>query len=141
MLVFCYMVTTDVSKTSMSAQEVHDSYVSLQKVERDFRALKTGLLEVRPVFVRKESRTRGHVFCCMLALKLSREMERRLLEKFGTTDSDPHAVTLSDALAALSSLCLLQYRVNEKTTVTKLPQPTANQKQILEALGVTLPAM
>jgi transposase len=137
----CYVVTTDVLKASMSAQEVHDSYVSLQKVERDFRALKTGLLEVRPVFVRKESRTRGHVFCCMLALKLSREMERRLREKFGTTDSNPHALTLSDALAALSSLCLLHYRVNEKTTVTKLPQPTANQKQILEALGVNLPAM
>jgi len=137
----CYVVTTDVLKASMSAQEVHDSYVSLQKVERDFRALKTGLLEVRPVFVRKESRTRGHVFCCMLALKLSREMERRLREKFGTTDSDPHALTLSDALAALSSLCLLHYRVNEKTTVTKLPQATANQKQILEALGVNLPAM
>ena len=24
-----------------------------------------GLLEVRPVWVRKESRTRGHVFCCL----------------------------------------------------------------------------
>jgi len=137
----CYVVTADVLKESMSAQEVHESYVSLQKVERDFRVLETGLLEVRPVFVRKESRTRGHVFCCMLALKLSREMERRLREKFGTTDSNPHALTLSDGLAALSSLCLLQYRVNEKTTVTKLPQPAANQKQILEALGVSLRSM
>jgi transposase len=73
-----YVVPTDVLKQNTNAQEVHDSYVSLQKVERDFRAMKTGLLEVRPVFVRKESRTRGHVFCCMLALKLSREMDRRL---------------------------------------------------------------
>jgi hypothetical protein len=46
---------------------------------------------------------------------------------------------LPDALAALSSLCLLQYRVNEKTTVTKLPQHSANQKQILESLGANLP--
>jgi hypothetical protein len=30
----------------------------------------------------------------MLALKLSREMERRLREHFGTTDSNPHAITL-----------------------------------------------
>jgi len=37
----CNVVTTDVLKPSMSAQEVHDSYMSLQKVERDFRALKT----------------------------------------------------------------------------------------------------
>ena len=136
----CYVVTTDVLKQSMSAQEVHDSYVSLQRVERDFRAMKTGLLEVRPVFVRKESRTRGHVFCCMLALKLSREMERRLQEKFGTTDSNPHTITMRDALAALGNLSLLQYKIDEKTTVTKLPWPRANQEQILAALSVSLPA-
>jgi transposase len=136
----CYVVTTDVLPESMSTQEVHDSYVSLQQVERDFRAMKTGLLEVRPVFVRKESRTRGHVFCCMLALKLSREMERRLREQFGTTDGNPHAITLRDALTSLASLCLMHYKVDEKTTVTKLPQPSANQAKILTALGVTLPA-
>lgn len=137
----CYVVTTDVGKESLDTQQVHDSYVSLQKVEHDFRALKTGLLEVRPVFVRKESRTRGHVFCCMLALKLSREMERRLRAKLGTTDSDPHALTLADALEALSGLRLLEYRVNEKTTVTQLPQPSDHQKPVLEALGVSLPLL
>ena len=94
----CYVVTTDVLKPNMSAQEVHDSYVSLQKVERDFRAMKTGLLEVRPLFLRKESRTRGHVFCCMLALNLSREMERRLQNQFGTTDSNSHAITVPVAV-------------------------------------------
>ena len=102
--------------------------------------MKTGLLEVRPLFVRKESRTRGHVFCCMLALKLSREMEQRLQKHFGTTDSDPHAITLRDALTTLASLCLMHYQVDEKNTVTKLPKPNASQRKILTALGVTLPA-
>src|SRR6266853_379643 len=136
----CYVVTTNVLQASMTAQEVHDSYIGLQQVERDFRTMKTGLLEVRPVFVRKKSRTRGHVFCCMLALKLSREMERRLRAAFGTTDSDPHAITLPDALTSVSHLSLLQYQVDEKTTVTKLPQPSESQRQILKALAVTLPA-
>ena len=135
----CYVVVTDVPKQNLSGQEVHDSYVSLQNVERDFRQMKTGLLEVRPVFVRKESRTRGHVFCCLLALKLSREMERRLQAVFGTTDTNPHGITLTDALAALSRLCLLQYAVDEKTTLTRLPKPDRRQKEILQALGVTLP--
>jgi transposase len=133
------VVVTDVPKQNLSGQEVHDSYVSLEKVERDFRQMKTGLLEVRPMFVRKESRTRGHVFCCLLALKLSREMERRLQAAFGTTDANPHAITLTDAMAALSRLCLLHYTVDEKTTVTRLPQPDARQQQILAALGVSLP--
>jgi transposase len=135
----CYVVTSDVRQEHMTDQEVHDSYVSLQKVERDFRSMKTGLLEVRPVFVRKESRTRGHVFGCMLALKISREMERRLTAAFGTTDSNPHAITLPDALASLSRLCLLHYPINADTTVTRLPKPDARQKEILTALGVALP--
>jgi hypothetical protein len=137
----CYVVTTDVARTDLNTQQVHDSYVSLRKVEHDFRTLKTGLLEVRPVWVRKESRTRGHVFCCMLALKVSREMERRLRAAFGTTESRADAITLPDALLALTRLCLLHYPVDEKTTVTKLPQPDARQQAILHALGVALPAM
>ena len=137
----CYVVTTDVASAAMSAQQVHDSYVSLQKVERDFRTLKTGLLEVRPVWVRKESRTRGHVFCCLLALKVTREMERRLRAAFGTTETRADAITLPDALRALTRLCLLHYAVDEKTIVTKLPHPDARQQEILQALGVTLPAL
>jgi hypothetical protein len=48
----CYVVTTDVPRADLSAQQVHDSYVALTQVERDFRTLKTGLLEVPPVWVR-----------------------------------------------------------------------------------------
>jgi transposase len=135
----CYVVTSDVPKEQMSGREVHDSYVGLQKMERDFRAMKTGLLEVRPVFVRKESRTRGHVLACLLAMKISREIERRLRAAFGTTDSNPHAITLPDALASLARLCLLHYPIDEDTTVTRLPKPDVRQKEILSALGVALP--
>jgi len=135
----CYVVVTDVPAANMSGQAVHDSYVHLQRVERDFRQMKTGLLEVRPVFVRKESRTRGHVFGCMLALKISREMERRLQAAFGTTDDDPHATTLEDAMAALSRLCLQNYEIDENTIVTRFPRPDARQQEILKALRVSLP--
>jgi transposase len=135
----CYVVVTDVPKDRMSSQAVHDSYVGLQKVGRDFRQLKTGLLEVRPVWVRKESRTRGHVFCCMLALKISREMEQRLQAAFGTTDRNPQAITIPDALVALSRLCLQSSQIDEKTTLTRLPRPDGRQQEILAALRVRLP--
>jgi hypothetical protein len=46
---------------------------------------------------------------------------------------------MPDALAALGSRCLLQYQIDEKTTVTKLPQPSPNQKRILAALDVSFP--
>ncbi len=79
------------------------------------------------------------MFACMLALKISLEIEMRLQAAFGTTDSDPHTITLPDALASLSRLCLLHYPVNADTTVTRLPRPDARQKKILTALGVALP--
>ena len=137
----CYVVTTDVPRADLSAQQVHASYMALTQVERDFRTLKTGLLEVRPVWVRKARRTRGHVFCCLLALKVSRELNRRLQATFGTTDTRADALTLPDALRSLTRLCLLHYQVDEKTTVTQLPQPDAPQQALLQALGVTLPKM
>jgi len=70
----CYVIVSDLSKDQLSPEAVHASYMALQKVERDFWTIKTGLLEIRPLFVRKESRTRGHVFFCQLALKLQREL-------------------------------------------------------------------
>lgn len=136
----CYVIVSDVSKEELNSEAVHASYMALQKVERDFRTMKTGLLEIRPLFVRKESRTRGHVFCCLLALKLQRELERRLAAVFGTTAQDPNAVTVSNALAALGRLPLLHYDVDEKTTVTRLPKPDEHQRKILEALKISLPA-
>jgi transposase len=135
----CYVLVSDVGPEKLSTEQIHDSYMALQKVERDFRTMKTGLLEIRPVFVRKESRTRGHVFCSMLALKLQREVERRLAAVFGTTDADCYAVTVPDALASLSRLTLLHYKVDDKIAVTKLPMPDQQQKRILDALKVSLP--
>jgi len=43
----CYAVVTDVAAGRVSDQAVHDTYVSVQRVERGFRQMKTGLLEYR----------------------------------------------------------------------------------------------
>jgi transposase len=139
----CYVITTDVASTEMESQRVYDSYMALERVERDVRAMKTGRLKVRPIFLQKASRRRGHLFfCCMLALKLVREMEQRLGAEFGTTADNPHTVTLPDAMAALSRLCLLNYPANKSgEVVTKLPHPDDGQRKILQAFDVSLPRL
>ncbi len=134
----CYVLETDVPQTLLEAQAVHDRYRDLHEVEQDFRTMKTGLLEVRPIFVRKALCTRAHVLVTMLALKVVREMRRALVVAFGTTDDDKMAVTVDDALAALSRLCLLIYQVRG-TAITRLPSPDARQAAILNALGTPLP--
>jgi transposase len=134
----CYVLETDVPQTALDAQAVHDRYRGLHEVEQDFRTMKTGLLEVRPIFVRKAPRTRAHVLVTMLALKVVREMRRALVAAFGTTEDDKMAVTVEEALLALARLCLLTYHVQD-TAVTRLPTPDARQKAILDALGTPLP--
>jgi hypothetical protein len=61
----CYVVESELPVAAASTQQVHDRYVDLTRVERDFRTLKTGLLEIRPVFLRKAERTRGHALVCL----------------------------------------------------------------------------
>jgi transposase len=136
----CYVLETDVPADLLETQTVHDCYKDLAHVEQDLRALKTGLLEVRPIFVRKDTRTRGHVFVCMLALKLSRALKQRLAATYGTTKDAPHGVTLQDALDALHRLCLLTYPLDATHTLARLPGPDVQQTRILQALQVPLPS-
>jgi transposase len=135
----CYVVETDVSNEKMNKKNVWDRYGDLQKVERDFRRMKTTLIEVRPIFVRKEERTRGHVFISMLSLKIARLMETRLYKGFQTTRESDDAVTVEDAMDALSRLCLQYYQIG-KLTVTGLPKPDDYQQKILDALAVKIKA-
>jgi len=134
----CYVLETDVTKDRLDTQTVDDRYRDLQKVERDFRLMKTALLEVRPIFVRKQSRTRGHVLGAMLALKLARELDRGLKAAFGTTAEGHTAMTVQDALQALSRLCFQRYQSGDQSFLT-LPLPDLKQEAIFEAVGIKPP--
>lgn len=131
----CYVIETSVDLSTLSTQQTHDRYKDLQNVERDFRSMKTGLLEVRPIFLRKKTRTLGHVFISMLALKVTRQMEQALRASLGTTDKGGE--TVDSALSALSRVCLLRYNIANQSVVT-LPKTDARQTNILKALGVEL---
>jgi len=95
----CYVIESDLPKELADTQQVHDRYLDLTKVERDFRTLKSGLLELRPIFLRKEVRTRGHALVCLLALKLARELDRRLA---------PLGLTVEDGLERLKGVRLVR---------------------------------
>ena len=134
----CDVLETDVPQTALDAQTVHDRYRDLHEVEQDFRTMKTGRLEVRPIFVRKAPRPRAQVFVTMLAVHVVREMRRALVAAFGTTADDQMAVTVEEALVAFARLCLLTYHV-QGTAVVRLPTPDKRQAAILNALGTPLP--
>jgi len=95
----CYVVESDLPVAAATTQQVHDRYVGLTAVERDFRTLKTGLLQIRPVFLRKADRTRGHALVSLLALKLARELDRRVA---------PLGLTVPDAVDRLKGVRLVR---------------------------------
>ncbi len=73
-----YVLRTNVAQERLDAPAVVLAYKSLGQVERAFRHFKLTDLEVRPVYHYLEPRVRAHLFLCLLAYYVQREMERAL---------------------------------------------------------------
>ena len=102
-------------------------------VERDFRTLKTGHLEFRPWFVCTADNTQAQALTAMLALKVRRHLERAWWSL---------EVTVAEGLRELEKLCGLEliHPQSGRVVARQVPEPSARQKQLLDALSLTLPA-
>lgn len=122
----CYVIESDVSASAATTEQVHQRYMDLMQVERDFRTMKTGALELRPIFLRKEARTRGHALVTMLTLKLYRALDRRVA---------PLGLTVADAVERLGGVRLVSLGA---TGLWRLPDNYASAQAEIIAV---LPAM
>lgn len=68
------LITND---DSLSPEAVADAYLSSQVIERGFRMMKSGQIEVRPMFHWLDRRIEVHIKICVLALLLARVAELR----------------------------------------------------------------
>lgn len=125
----CYVIKTDLPASDLNLEVVHDRYKDLAKVERAFRTWKTGHLEVRPVHVRTEESTRGHVFVVMLAYLIERELDAHWREI---------DITVPEAIDDLGSLRGTVLKIKE-TTCQKIPRPAGRTKKLLDAAHISLP--
>jgi hypothetical protein len=126
----CYVLETDVPAAVADTPTVHARYMNLIEVERDFRTMKTGLLEIRPIFLRKAERTEGHALVTMLALKLVRALDRRVA---------PLGLTVEDAVTRLHGVRLVGLG-ERKLALWRLPDSLAPAQQEILAVLPTLPA-
>ncbi|MDY6973810.1 MAG: IS1634 family transposase [Thermodesulfobacteriota bacterium] len=127
----CYVIKSDVPRWNAETQTLHDRYCDLETVERAFRTMKTVHLELRPVYVRKEASTKGHVFVLMLGLLVQRELEKYW------ADLD---VTVEEAIDELASIHMEDVHIGDKC-IRNIPIPTGIGKKLLEKAGITLPSM
>ena len=69
-----YLLLTN---SALPTDQIALAYKDLWKVERAFRELKSGL-DLRPIYHWTDSRVRGHVMVCFLALVLETAMQKKL---------------------------------------------------------------
>ena len=129
----CYVVESDLKANQADAQTIHDRYKDLAYVERDFRTLKTGHLEFRPWFVCTEDNTQAHALTSMLALKVRRHLEGAWWKM---------EVTVEEGLRELEKLCVMElvHTQSDKVIARIVPEPSSRQKELLDALKLSLPA-
>jgi transposase len=126
----CYVLKTDLNQEIADKELVNRRYKDLSQVEGAFRTCKTGMLELRPVYVRLEASTRGHVFVVMLAYMIVQELKR----KWGKLD-----LTVEEGLKYLSTLTEERVLFPNGLHICRVPIPMDQNKELLEAAEIKLP--
>ena len=125
----CYVVKTEAAKDVLDTKTAHDRYKDLSLVEYAFRTMKTTIEELRPVFVRKEGRTRGHVFVVMLAYMITKYISDRVFSL---------GYTRKFAIESLDKIQYIEYNFKGAKIKVSPKNLHKHQNEILEAIGVKL---
>jgi len=126
----CSVLQTDLTPAQAPKELVHDRYKDLTSVEHAFRTCKTAHLEVRPLFVRREARTRAHALVVMLAYQII----RYLASCWSAFD-----VTVAEGLRTLTTLCLVEVTPQHTPSYHCLPTPDDAIARLLHSADITLP--
>lgn len=125
----CYVIKTNVSKDYLDKETAHNRYKDLAQVEYAFKTLKTTLENIRPIYVRTEESTRGHIFIASLAFMIIKHI---------TNQTEELGYTKKFVFETLDKINYLQYTYeNEKIEI--IPQKLLEaQSKILQKLNITL---
>src|SRR5262252_9879402 len=126
----CYVLKTDLTPQQAPKELVHDRYKDLASVEHAFRTCKTAHLEVRPIFVRREARTRAHALVVMLAYQIIRYL---------ASCWSPFDLTVEEGLHALATLCLVEVAPPHAASYHCIPTPRDAIARLLHSADIKLP--
>jgi transposase len=138
-----------------TAEQFWETYMQLATVERAFRVLKSELL-LRPIWHHYSGRTQAHVFVCVLAYALWKTLDhlakraglQTLIRKpnlpaYGNAVPKPRPMTPEVILRELGQIKIgdieLATTDGRQLIFRRVARPNAEQKRILQALGIDLP--
>ncbi|WP_449066611.1 IS1634 family transposase, partial [Planomonospora algeriensis] len=118
-----YLLRT--SDPKMTPEDIALGYKQLLEVERGWRDMKQ-IIDLRPVFHRKEQRIRAHVLLCWLALLLARIAETSTGQTWPTLRRELDRITLGTFTGPAGTF-------RQRTEITK------SQRDLLYALKIDTP--
>jgi transposase len=129
----CYVIKSDLASSLADKHTIHSRYKDLAQVEWAFRTSKTAALELRPIYLRLEDRTRAHALIVMLAYKIIRKLSSAWAKI---------NITVEQALNELASLCLHTISFNGVPAACHtIPQPRNDIAELLATLNITMPSV
>ena len=142
-----YLLRTNLQ--AASAEPLWSNYMQLTEAEASFRALKSEL-SIRPLFHQKEPRVKAHVLVALLGYALWVTL-KHMLQRRAPIEPRPSVSGVDNAqrfspMKALSLLSTLQSADivlpttdGREIRLRRITEPTAEQKSLLQQLGLTLP--
>ena len=132
-----------------TAEELWSRYMQLTEAEASFRALKSEL-SIRPLFHQLEPRVKAHVMVAFLGYALWVTLKHLLNRRApiaptpSMSEVDPaQPLSAMKVLALLSTLqsadIVLPTTDGREIRLRRITEPTAEQKSLLQQLGLTLP--
>jgi len=115
--------------------ELWKNYIQLTEAEAAFRALKSEL-SIRPIFHQLERRAKAHILVAFLGYALWVTLKHLLVRK-GSDLSPSKALALLGTL--VSADIVLPTTDGREIRLRRVTTPSAEQKQLLCQLGVTVP--
>jgi len=139
-----YMLRTNLKADN--AADLWAKYMQLTEAEASFRALKSEL-SIRPLYHQLEPRVKAHVMVAFLGYALWVTLKHRLRAKPPVTpneaDGSKAFYSPMTALALLSTLqsadIVLPTTDGHEIRLRRITEPTIEQKQLLDRLGINLP--
>jgi len=127
----CYVVKTSLIDTTKNTKEdIHKAYKTLIKVENAFKTLKTEYLEIRPLYLRTDSRIKGHIFVSMLSYNIVHKLRSYISD----VDLDFKAT-----MRQLISISTIKNTINKAIVFETIPHVNDALKKLFTHMNFKLP--
>jgi len=103
----------ETNNTTLSIEQIIRQYKNLWQVERAFRNLKD-IIEMRPIYHKKDEMVTGHIFISFLALYLEMYLKNRLAKK-GINDAE----RISELINEIRAIKAVKIQVKDKVSVMR----------------------